>query len=188
MRGALLDCVLFLISVIFNLYLFVLVIRLILAYVHAEFFHPATQLIVRLTGFIIKPLKKILPDIKGVELSTIVLIFILVSMKWLLLSLPFGFPNLLGICILGVTDGINLILQTFFYAILIQALLSWIQPGSPINQVLYQFTNPIMRPFRRLIPNIQGVDISPIPALIVIQVFIVLLQHGMNWGLVLAHG
>ncbi len=189
MTGSMLDGLLFLIDAIFNLYLFVLIIRLFLAYSGIHYLHPFVQVIVKLTSFIVKPLKKYLPDVRGVELSTLLLIFIIASIKWLLrIWLSFGFPHLFGIFILAIGDAILLTLQTLFYAILLQALLSWIQPGVPLNQALEQFTAPIMRPIRRVIPPVSGIDISPIPALLLLQLLIIIfVQPLMNLGSVIAH-
>lgn len=174
MIGSISNGLLFLIDAIFNLYLCVLIIRLILACAHAPYNDPFTQFIIKLTGFLVKPLKRIIPDVKGIELSTIFLILVIAFIKRLLIALiPFQFPNLLGVLVLAFSDFIYLTLQIFFYAILIQAILSWFQPGSPLNQVLYQVTYPILRPFQRIIPRIQGIDISPIPALILIQLLII---------------
>jgi YggT family protein len=91
----------------------------------------------------------------------------------------------LGLLLLSMGDAIKLLLEVFFYAILVQALLSWIQPGSPINYVLYQFTAPILRPFQRFIPTINGIDISAIPALITLQFLIIILVSPLmaaGWG------
>jgi YggT family protein len=135
-------------------------------------------------------MRQFLPDIHGIETSTLVLIFLLALLKWILrIWLPFGFPNLLGVLLLAFGDIIHLSLQTFFYAILLQALLSWIQPGTSINQALYQFTSPIMQPMRRIIPPINGIDISPIPVLILLQLItIVLIQPFMALGWGMAQG
>ncbi len=189
MTGSILDGLLFLIDTLFNIYLIILIIRLILAWSGIHYLHPSVQVIVKLTSFVVKPLKKFLPDIRGIELATIFLILVIASIKWTLrIWLPFAFPNLFGVLILAFADIIHLGLQVFFYAILLQALLSWIQPGFPLNQALYQFTSPIMQPIRRLVPPISGFDISPIPALILLQlIIIVFIQPLMGIGWAIAH-
>lgn len=170
LRGALI----FLITTVFDLYLFVLTIRLILAWVNADYFHPATQFIVKCSNFLIVPLRKYIPNFKRLETVTLLCIIVISVIKFFLISLlSFGMPNILGLLVLALSDAIKLILETFFYAILLQAILSWLQPGSPIARVLDKFTSPIMYPLQRIIPTISGVDISAIPALIIIQLLLI---------------
>lgn len=180
----------FLTQTIFDVYLFVLVIRLVLAWVGAEHTHPASKLIVSLTSFIIRPMKKVIKDIGKFETATFVLILIIELIKFLIISaLSFGMPNLIGLIIIAFADSIQLLLQTFTYAILVQAILSWIQPGSAMNSLLYQFTSPIMRPLQRCIPLVGGVDITPIPAIIILQLIsIVLVKPLIAMGMGIAFG
>lgn len=170
MSDTLRAALIFLITTVFDLYLFVLTIRLILAWVSADYFHPATQFIVKCSNFLIVPLRKYIPNIKRLETATLISILVLSMIKFFLVSLlSFGLPNVGGLGILALSDAIKLIIQTFFYAILLQAILSWIQPASPILPVLEKFNSPLIRPFRRVIPLISGVDISPLVVLILLQ-------------------
>lgn len=183
--SALNQGLLFLINTLFDLFLFVLVIRLILAWSGAHYFDPITQFFVRITDFIIKPLRRWLPNVRGIETSTLTLIFALEIIKFAIIAfLSVGAPHLLGLLVLALADMGKLFIQTFFYTILVQALLTWIQPNSPMNNVLYQITAPIMRPIQRVVPLIGGVDISPIPAMILLQLLlIVFITPLMNLGL-----
>ncbi|HLB42798.1 MAG TPA: YggT family protein [Gammaproteobacteria bacterium] len=170
----------FLLKTIFDLYLTILVIRIILVYVRANYFDPITQFIVKLTDFLVKPLRYLVPNFRRFEWSSILLVLVLELIKFTLLSMiTFGVFNIVGLLLLTVGDTLNLIIQVFFYAILIQAILTWVQPGSLLNHLLYQFTAPIMQPFQRIIPHIGGVDISPIPALITLQLLNIILVNPM---------
>jgi YggT family protein len=176
MSDTLRAATLFLITTVFNLYLFVLMVRLILAWVNADYFHPATQFVLKCTNFLVKPLKTYIPNYRRLETATLVCILVIAAIKFFFISLlSFGLPNVVGLLILSVTDALKLLLETFFYAIFLQAILSWLQPGSPIARVLDQFNAPIMHPLQRLIPPVGGFDISPIPALIILQLLILVL-------------
>ena len=181
---------LFLINTVFDLYLFILVVRMVLVYVGSNYYDPITQFIVKLTDFIVKPLRRFIPNIRRAEIVTLILIILLEVIKFLLIStLSFGFPNFLGIILLAMGDILKLFISTFFYAILLQALMSWIQPASPMNRVLYQFTSPIMYPLQRVVPLVNGIDLSPIPALLGLQLIIILLVNPlMALGLATALG
>ncbi len=168
---------LFLIKTVFELYLLVLMIRLILAYVQANYFNPITRFIVKLTQPLVHPLRRLIPNYRRIEFSTLVLIIIFELIKIsLLLTITIGLPDGLILISLAFTETLKLLLQTFFYAILLQALMSWFQPGeTPATQLLRQVSSPILYPLQRLIPPVGGFDISPIPALLLLQLFIILL-------------
>lgn len=190
MPDSILAGLLFLIDTVFNLYLFLLIIRVILVYIGASYYDPVTQFIVKFTDFAVKPIRRIIPNFRGFELSTIAIILGLELIKFFLISLlSFGFPNLLGLFIIAFFDSIKLVIQTFFYAILLRAIMSWFQPGSPINQTLVQFTSPIMRPLYRVIPPVGGIDITPIPAIIILQLLLIMvIQPMIQMGMGVAFG
>ncbi len=172
------NALLFLIQMVFDLYLLVLMVRLILFWSKSNYFNPITQTVIKLTQRIINPLRRIIPNYKNLETATLVTIFIIESIKYFLLGLiAYGVQNSVGIFFLAFIEMIKLLLNTFFYAILLQAILSWVNAGySPLGEVLAQITSPIMRPLRRLIPPVGGFDISPIPALIGLQLLLILLS------------
>lgn len=184
------DGLLFLVNTLFDLYLIILIVRLILVYVGANYFDPFTQFIVRLTDFLVKPLRKVIKNVNRIEIATLLLIFVLSLIKFLLVLLIYGHtPNPVGLFILAFADFLRLIINVFFYAILLQAILSWVQPYSPINRTLYQFTYPIMAPFRRLIPPIAAIDVSPVLVLIMLQLLLILLISPLtSLGFALAFG
>ena len=188
MSDTLRGILLFLIETLFDIYLFILVIRVILSWVGTDYYHPLTQFIVKCTNFIIKPLRQYIPNYRDIELSSLLVMVVLETVKYILLGLiTFGFPNILGLMILVLTDILKLFIMTFFYAIFLQAIISWVQPGSPANLVLQKFTAPVLRPFQRIIPPISGFDISPIPALIILQLInFVVISRLMAVGLDIA--
>lgn len=168
---------LFLISTLFDLYILVLVVRLILAFTQANSFNPVVRLIIKLTQRLVSPIRRVIPNIGRLETATLVLIILFEIIKILLLGLvATDVPNLGVIFYYAVFSSIRFILKTFFYAILLQAILSWFQQGNtPATEVLQQITAPVLRPLQRVIPTMNGIDISPIPALIILQLLIILL-------------
>ncbi|EKD70153.1 MAG: hypothetical protein ACD_46C00619G0008 [uncultured bacterium] len=190
MSASLYDGLLFLINIFFDLYLLVLMIRVLLAWANANYFDPITQFVVKLTDFIVKPVRRIIPNVRGIEVSTLVIILVLEIVKFLCISLlSTGMPSIIGLVLLSIADMFKLLIQCFFYGILLQAILSWVQPHSPVNFLLYQVTSPVMRPFQRVIPPIGGIDISPIAALIFLQfIIIVLINPLMAMAIGIAFG
>jgi YggT family protein len=164
----------------FNFCMFILVIRLLLAWVQADYYHPATQLIVRSTNFIIKPLRNLIPNYRTFETASFIAIIIISLIKnFIFFYLVYNLPNIFGLIMAALSDCLNVLLDTFFYAILLQAVLSWLQPNTPANAVLYKITAPIMRPLQRFIPPMGGFDISPMPAMLIL----LLLKH-LNYNFV----
>jgi YggT family protein len=178
---------LFLINSVVNLYLFVLMLRLLLVYIGANYLDSLTQFVTRLTDLIVKPLRRLIPNVKRVELSTLVLMIVIELVKFYMIFLFMLInPNIIGLFILTIGDLLKIALDTFFYAIIAQVILSWIQPYSSINRVLIQITAPIMRPIQRIIPPISGIDISPIVAIIGLQFLNFVLAQSLialGWGM-----
>lgn len=172
------TALLFLITTLFDIYLFILMVRIILVWVGANYFDPIVQFIAKSTDFLIKPLRRVIPNVYKIETSSILILFLIEILKFLLISLlSFGMPSVIGLIIMAFGDALKILFLTFFYAILLQAILSWMQPNSAINRTLFLFTSPVMRPFQKLIPPVSGIDISPIPALIILQLMIIILVN-----------
>jgi YggT family protein len=168
---------LFLINTLFDLYLFVIIARIILAYVRVDYYNPLTQFIIKITQPVITPLRRKIPNIGNVETASIVFALLLEIIRFALIGfIVVGTANIVGILLLSAADILKTIINVFFYAIIIQAIMSWVQQGyNPMSQILMQVTAPIMRPLHRFIPPIGGIDISPIVALIGLQFLSILL-------------
>ena len=185
MPSALHTALLFLINTVFDLYLFVLALRLILVWSGAHYQNPLVQFVVAFTDVLVKPLRRYLPNYHGIEFATVSLILLIDIIRFFIVVwLDIKFPHLPGIIIMAMGDFLKLILNTLFYAIFLQVIISWIQPTSYMNTMLSQITAPLMRPFQKHIPPVNGFDLSPIPALIILQLFIILLATPIiNLGL-----
>lgn len=166
----------FLISTLFDLIIFLFLIRFILAGVHANYFNPLTTVIDRLTKRVVKPIKRIAPSYRNFETASLLIVFILEIIKfYLLATIMYGSPNISGVVVLSVADILKNIVNIYFWAIIIQALLSWVSPGyTPLAELLAKITWPLVRPVHRLIPPIGGIDITPIPILLGLQLIIIL--------------
>jgi YggT family protein len=171
------SAILFLITTIFDLYTFVLMVRLVLVAVRADFFNPLSQVIIKLTQFIILPLRRVIPNYKNIELASVALLLVIEIIKCLFIGLisepNVNFP---GIIVLACADILKSLVYLFLYAIVLQAIMSWVNQGySALGVLLARITAPIMRPFQRIIPPIASVDVSPIAVIIVLQLLIILI-------------
>jgi YggT family protein len=185
MPSALDNGFIFLINTIFDLLIFVFLIRLILVAIHADF-NPLSQMVVKFTKPIVTPLKRVMPNIKRIELASVFIVILLECLKFCLLGLVMtDLPNTLGLLVLAIADSLRALVNLFFYAIILQAIMSWVNQGySPAANLLTKITGPVVNPFRRIIPPIGGIDISPIPAMLMLQLIIILFitpMMSMGW-------
>lgn len=174
----------FLLQTLFDLYIYVLMLRLLLQAARINYLNPLAQFSLRFTQPIIHPLQRILPEIKGVDLAILFWIVALTFMKYIfVLLIQFHmFPQITGLLLLVLASIIEKFLMFYFYLIIIRALLSWIVPAhhNAIFFALAKITDPILRPIRRWMPMIGGFDLSPIVALIVLQLLILLIVNPLD--------
>lgn len=172
--STLIEALVYIIQTLGSLYLLVVLLRFLLQLVRADFYNPLSQFIVRVTQPLLRPMRRVIPGFGGVDLASLVLALLiqLALMAVVLMLLgenPLnGFPALLVWAVLGIA---SLLLKVLFFALLISVILSWVAPGSynPGAQLITQLTEPVLAPFRRLLPNLGGLDISPIFAFIAIH-------------------
>ncbi len=172
-----LQPLLFLIQVIFGFYMGVVALRIIMQWAQWDYYHPLVQFIIRLTQHPVKSLRQFIPPIGRWDTATFVLLFLLAILKFILIGLLL--PELLHPVILlrlALAALFSLFITLFSASILIQAVLSWIQPhGNTLAPLLYRMNNPLLRPIRRIIPDLGGLDLSPLIALIGLQLLSMLI-------------
>ncbi|MBW4050296.1 MAG: YggT family protein [Proteobacteria bacterium] len=163
-----------------SLALFVVLMRLLLQLVRADFRNPICQAIVRLTNPLVIPLRRILPPIRKLDTATV---FAVLMIAFVLVAVGFAFqafPLNGGIWIVqALLTVAYAILWIYFWAIIVYALLSLVAPGgySPLQSVLASLTEPVLAPIRRLIPSFAGIDLSPLWACLAIQVILYFLPR-----------
>ena len=169
----------FIIKTVTQLYLLVLLLRLWLPLLRADFRNPLAQGILRFTSPLVVPLRRLLPSIGRLDTATIVVAFAIQYLIVLVLLAIFGqTAATVPILITTVIELAILSLNLFFFVILIKIILSWIAPHThnPATALLSTLAEPVLRPFRRMIPPIGGLDISPIFAIVLLQAAVIFLQ------------
>lgn len=168
----------FLIRTLFGFYLMALMLRFLLQWVRADFYNPLVQFLVRITNPPLLPLRRYVPGLYGLDMACVLLMLVLAVLEWgLILSMVgrgFGLPGLL---LLGIVELLGLALDVFLWAVIIQALMSWFvrDPRNPLYGLLYRLTSPVLRPAQRVLPLVGGVDLSPLLAIVVLQLASILL-------------
>jgi YggT family protein len=175
------SAILFIVDTLVRLALFVVLARLLLQWARADFRNPICQAVVRVTNPLILPLRRILPPMGKLDTASVVAVILVATGYVAIISALSGdgLPNPLFWARSVVLVIVRTMLETYFWAIFLYALLSMIAPGgySPLQSVLSSVCEPVLRPFRRIIPALAGIDLSPLWACIAIQAVLILLRY-----------
>lgn len=173
------TAVVFLIQTLFGFYILAVMLRFLLQCVRADFYNPLVQFLVRITNPPLLPLRRIVPGYRGLDLAAVVLALVLQFIEVTLLNTlsiqPVGVGGLL---MLTVLELLKLLINIYLWGVIIQAVMSWFNPDPyhPAARVLAQLTAPVLRPARRIIPPISGVDLSPMLVVVALIFVSLLLQ------------
>lgn len=169
------QALLFLVDTVFALYIIVVMLRVLLQLVHADFRNPISQFVYQATNPPLRLVTRIIPRWHRVDVAAIIFVLVLcfvdIEINLLLLSLDASVP-VVTILIWSLLKALVLLCNLFTFTILIQALASWLTPGahSPATALLWNINEPLMRPVRNVVPSIGGLDISPLIVIIALQV------------------
>ena len=155
-----------------------ILLRFLLQYVRADFYNPVSQLVVKTSDPPLRPLRRLIPGFGGIDAASLVLLWLLKTVELSLVLLLRGSSfNPLGALFWALPELVALVINFYLFAILIQVIFSWINPGgySPPLALLERLTAPLMRPARRLIPPMGGLDLSPMVVIIVLVLLEMLL-------------
>jgi len=171
----------YLIQTFLGLYLIAMVLRFLLQVVRADFYNPICQFLVKITNPLVIPMRRLVPSFAGLDLASLLLAFVL-QMASIAALVFINFQVLPGLGLLlvgGVLGVVSLVVNIYFFALLAMIILSWVAPGSrhPAIHLLYQITEPVMAPFRKMLPAMGGMDFSPILVFILINVIQIALRH-----------
>lgn len=161
----------FLVKTLIELYVMVLLLRIWMQWSRCDFYNPFSQFIVKVTQPIIGPLRRIIPSFGPIDTASLLLAFILTTLKYpLLLLIQAGVLSLDPMNLLvGALSLLKSAGTLVFWVIIIRSLMSWVSQGrSPIEYVLMQMTEPMMAPIRRIIPAMGGIDFSAMGVIIIL--------------------
>ncbi|MEX0431136.1 YggT family protein [Spiribacter insolitus] len=173
----------FLVDTLFSLYIMAVMLRFLLQWSRADFYNPLSQFLVRVTQPLLQPLRRVIPGWGGIDFPAIVLMVVLQALALALLMMIAGVtPRIDYLLLRTPAELISLLLNVYLIAIVVRAILSWVNPSdyNPATTVLLGLTEPVIRPFRAIIPPIGGVDLSPLAAIIAIQILKMLIMPPLD--------
>ena len=168
----------FLVQVLFGLYATLVVLRFLLQLTRADFYNPLSQVIVKATRPLLNPLRRVIPGVSGIDLASLVLAWLVITIEQLaILGLAGAGFQPAAAALLAIPEMISLIINIFLFAILIQVIMSWVNPGgyNPAIKLIHGLTEPLLAPARRRMPDMGGLDLSPMIVMIGLVVLEMLL-------------
>lgn len=174
----LIDAAVYLVSLVFGLYIFAVMLRFLLQLVRADFYNPLSQFLIAITNPCLRHLRRWVPGYFGIDWPSLILLVLLQGMEICLIVLlrGGGIPALTGLPVLILAHLVELCIWIYLFVIILLVILSWINPGaySPVTVLMHQLTQPLLRPLRRLLPPARGLDWSPLVAIILLNLLLLL--------------
>ncbi|MEW6445633.1 MAG: YggT family protein [Pseudomonadota bacterium] len=161
-----------LLRMVFDLAIIFILLRFLLQAARADFYNPVTQSIVRLTNPLLAPLRRVIPPVAGQD-SAALLVAYLLALVFLILAnaLAEGRANPGLLLLIAPLHLLEIVLDMLFWGVIIHAILSWFPNAqrAPAARVLDQLISPLLRPIKRILPDLGGIDLSPIVLLLLVQ-------------------
>lgn len=173
------QALIFLITTLGGLFALALLLRFMLQLLRAPARNQLSDFLAALTDFAVRPARRVIPGLWGLDLATLMLAWLIEAAQlWLVLQLK-GYElgaavgiALAALALLAALQVARLGLYIVMFAVLMQAVLSWVNPYNPLTPLLAGVTRPLLRPFQKLVPPLANVDLSPLFALIVCQLLL----------------
>lgn len=168
----------YLIGTLIDLYVAAILLRVLLQWVRADFYNPMCQFLVKVTNPVVIPFRRLIPAIGPVDTASIVVMLLLQAIGvFLITALGTAALSPAQVVVYSCVKLLMMVLLTYLVLIIVSVILSWFGGGArhPIVPLIYQLTEPVLRPFRKFIPPIAGIDLSPLFALIAIRFLMLLL-------------
>jgi YggT family protein len=166
------DPIIFLIDTLFSLYILAVLLRFLLQWCGADFYNPISQFLVKVTHPPLRILRRFVPSIGKIDTSSLILVLSLQMLADFSILLLKGVTiNIGALTILSITQLVSLLINVFIFAVFARAILSWMNPGTfnAASSILATLTEPLLDICRKVIPDLGGIDLSPLAALLLLQ-------------------
>jgi YggT family protein len=166
------DPIIFLIDTLFSLYILAVLLRFLLQWCGADFYNPISQFLVKVTHPPLRILRRFVPSIGKIDTSSLILVLVLQMLSDFSILLLKGVTiNIGALTVLSINQLISLLLNVFVFAVFARAILSWFNPGTfnAAASILATLTEPLLDICRKVIPDLGGIDLSPLVALLLLQ-------------------
>ncbi|HXZ53398.1 MAG TPA: YggT family protein [Burkholderiales bacterium] len=164
----------FLIETLAAFFVYLLLARFHFQWLRVPFRNQVGEFVVATTNWIVQPARRVIPPLAGLDLASVVAAWLLQLIALVLLAaLGPSAPGIASLAVVALIDLVRFSLYILSFAVVVQAVLSWVNPETPLGPVFDALTRPFLRPLRRVLPPIANVDLSPLVLLIVLQVLLI---------------
>ncbi len=184
------DGVQFVVQSLGNLFIFGLLLRFAMQLFRAPFGNPFGQFVVAFTDFLVRPLRHVIPGYKGLDFASLTAAWLVEYLVQILLLWAGGFPFRLAagaalpaLALLALVKLLELAIYLLIGVTVVRAVLSWVNPYSPLAPVIYALSEPILAPLRRIIPLVGNVDLTPLVVFFVGQLIILAPLHALEMAI-----
>jgi YggT family protein len=168
----------FLVDTIVAFFVFVLLARFHFQWLRVPFRNPVGEFVLATTGWLVVPARRVVPGLAGLDLPTLLLAWLLQALGlWAQAAMLGAEPGALTVAAIALVDLLRYSLYILVFAVIVQALLSWINPYTPLAPVFDALTRPFLRPLRRFVPLAGNIDLTPLILLVALYVLLIMVNH-----------
>lgn len=163
-----------LVDVVASFFVFMLLARFHFQWLRVGFRNPAGEFVIATTNWMVLPVRRVVPGIAGLDLSTLLLAWLVQALGlWAQVAIVGAEPGLGAIAAIAAVDLLRYSLYILVFAVIVQAILSWVNPYAPLAPVFDTLTRPFLRPLRRFVPPLGNVDLTPLILIVLLQVVLI---------------
>jgi len=166
----------FLVDVVVGFFVYLLLARFLMQWLRVPFRNALGEFVIAVTNWLVLPARRVIPALAGLDLASLLLAWLLQAVLLYALALIAGLElaSAAGmLALFALFDLVRFTIYIFIFALLVQAVLSWVNPHSPVGPLFDALTRPFLRPIRRFVPPLGNVDLSPLVLIVLLQVLLI---------------
>lgn|SRR5574340_1153563 len=176
------QLLLLILDAVIGFFVIMLLVRFYMQWLRVPFRNPVGQFVVAISDWMVRPARRIVPSAGGLDVATFVLALVLhsgyLALSFWLRGFSFGGqPGLAAIAVvaIGFVELLRYSMYILMGVVIVSAVLSWVNPYSPVAPLFNAMARPFLRPFQRLVPPVSGIDLSPLILILVLQILLIIL-------------
>jgi YggT family protein len=164
----------FLIDTVVAFFVILLLARFHLQWLRVGFRNPIGEFVIAVTGWLVRPARRVIPGLAGLDMATLLTAWVLQALGlWLQLAIVGSAPGAAAIIAVALVDLLRYSIYILMFALIMQAVLSWVNPHAPVGPVFETLTRPFLRPLRRVIPPVGRFDLTLLVLIVLLQVLLI---------------
>jgi YggT family protein len=168
----------FLVDAVASFFVFMLLARFHFQWLRVPFRNPVGEFVLATTSWLVVPARRVIPGLAGLDLASLLLAWLLQALGlWAQAAIVGAEPGALTVAAIAFVDLVRYSLYILVFAVIVQAVLSWVNPYTPLAPAFDTITRPFLRPLRRFVPPVGNVDLTPLILLIVLYVALIVVNH-----------